>query len=624
MGDQQVASTLTNEARVEFIAHLLHDVQALELMLEKKLFETDITRIGAEQEFCLVNEYWRPSRASEEILEAIADPHFTTELARYNLEVNLDPLELKTTCFSQLEASIRSAMMKAANVAKKYNNKIVLAGILPTITKKELAMGYISPNPRYYALNTMMKQLRGSDFELHIKGVDELTIIHDSVLFEACNTSFQMHLQIKPDDFISSYNWAQAISGPVLGASTNSPLLLGRELWSETRIALFQQSIDIRSFSNALKDQQARVTFSNEWATGSIVDIYKNQIAQHKIILTKEIATTSIAELSKGIIPKLSALSLHNSTVYRWNRPCYGVGNGKPHLRIENRYIPAGPTIKDEIANFVFWVGLMVGRPNTFNDMSATMDFRDVKSNFIKAARNGKDTVLEWMGKPYTVKELINKELMPIAQAGLTKMNIDKEDIATYLKIIEERINKHTGATWTIKNYRKLKNEMRQDDALVSITKSMHAFQAQNLPVHEWPDLEPDEFLHPATLVGHIMTTKVFSVDENDLASLATSIMEWKNIHHVPVENHTGQLTGLLTWTHMKRHKQHTLGEGNSKVEEIMEKNIITAYPEMEIKKAITIMKAKEIGCLPVIQNRHLVGIITIEDVIEFDRGNRL
>jgi hypothetical protein len=249
MGDHNISSLSNQNLRSSFINHLLNDVKALEWMLNDKMFETGITRIGSEQEFCLVSENWRPSRKAELILKEINDPHFTTELARYNLEINLDPIELKGNCFSVVEEQLTNFLDKAERIAKQFGNKIILTGILPTISKHELALKYMSGNPRYAELNKMMKDVRGDDFELHIRGVDELSVKHDSVLFEACNTSLQLHLQIDPDDFSSNYNWSQAISGPVLGVCTNSPLLLGRELWSETRIALFQQSIDTRNSS---------------------------------------------------------------------------------------------------------------------------------------------------------------------------------------------------------------------------------------------------------------------------------------------------------------------------------------------------------------------------------------
>lgn len=625
MGDHNVNSGLSHELRAEFIEHLLTDIKSLETMLDQGLIEDNISRIGAEQEFCLVTDNWRPSKKSVEILEAINDSHFTTELARYNLEINLDPLELKEKCFSDYEKSLNFYLSQAAKIAKKYGDRVLLTGILPTISKNELEMEYMTPSPRYYALNDMIKAQRGKDIDLHIRGIDELSLIHDSVLFEACNTSFQMHLQIAPQDFISSYNWAQAISGPLLSICCNSPLLLGRELWSETRIALFQQSIDTRSSSFALKEQLARVSFGNSWASGSIAEIFKDDIARHKILIAKEIDNNSLEELSQGRIPKLQALNLHNGTIYHWNRCCYGVGNGKAHVRIENRYIPAGPTVKDEIANFAFWIGMMMGRPKEFDDMANVMEFRDVKSNFIKAARTGKESVMRWKGEQYSARKLITKYLLPIAYEGLKKTKIAEEDIDKYLGIIEERTTKETASQWCIRNYRKLKQTHKKDDALMMLTKAIYNNQNKSLASYEWPEVDPSLEAHEASyLAGHIMSTELFTVTENDLADLATSVMLWKNIHHLPVENKKGELCGLLTWSHLERYKKEIGHTEGLLVSEIMTKDLITVRPETTIKNALDLMKRNAIGCVPVIHDRHLVGIITIDDIIPYNHDQGL
>ncbi|MBQ0734279.1 CBS domain-containing protein [Aquimarina celericrescens] len=622
MGEHNVHSSIDQKNKAGFIKHLLDDIKALEIMLEQNLIEDDIVRIGAEQEFCLVDRNWRPANNAMEMLKTINDSHFTTELAKFNLEINLDPLELKKDCFSQVESEINRLLNKAKEAGIDSETKILLTGILPTISKRHLELEYMTPNPRYSALNAILRLQRGTDFELHIRGVDELSIHHDSVLFEACNTSFQMHLQVPPQDFISSYNWAQAISGPILGICTNSPLLFGRELWSETRIALFRQSLDIRSASHALKDRRARVSFSDHWAYGSVAQIFKNDIAEHKVVISRDIAANSLSELKKGNIPKLQALNLHNGTVYRWNRPCYGVGGGKPHVRIENRYIPSGPTVLDEIANFAFWAGVMIGRPTKFDNMPACMDFRDVKANFIKAARMGKDTILQWMGNSISVQDLIIKELLPIAHSGLEKANVDKEDRERLLSVIESRAKGITPSVWNIKNYRLLRKNMKIDSALRALTKTMYDNQQHGSPIHEWPMLEKlPKTSEDATLVGHIMSTQLFTVGEHDLATLATNIMKWKNIHHVPVESMVGTLCGLLTWTHATKIQNLKTNGDERTVSDIMEKEVITISPKSSIKEAIRIMKKNEIGCLPVVQKEDLVGIITIKDVIEFDNG---
>ena len=620
MGEHRVNDKTNDAIRASFIRHLLNDIKALELLEQNGLIENDIVRIGAEQEFCLVTDNWRPARTSKQILESINDPHFTTELALYNLEINLDPEKLIGNCFTTVESKLNGFLKKAKTTASKYDTRVILTGILPTISKNELGLDFMTPDPRYRALNDIIRQLRGGDFELRLRGVDELVISHDSVLFEACNTSFQTHLQIKPDDFVASYNWAQAISGPVLGICANSPLLLGRELWNETRIALFQQSIDTRSSSYALKDQQSRVSFGKAWAQGSIADIFKDTIAEYTVMIAREIENDSVDQMEKGLIPKLSALALHNSTVYSWNRPCYGVGSGKAHVRIENRYIPSGPTVIDQMANFAFWVGLMVGRPKHFDDMPAVMDFSDAKSNFIKAARTGKESVLRWEDQQISVRDLITDILLPIAHFGLNQVGIAPEDIERLLGIIEQRAKGMTGAQWKIKTFRQLRTKLRQDDALLALTKAIYENQQQNKPVHEWPvkdnQLETHEAAHQ---VGHIMSTQLFTVKENDLADLATSIMEWKKVFHVPVENSTGDLRGLLTWTHMKRHQEREGSNGNSIVADIMVKDVMTVNPETEISEAIRLMKKHEYGCMPVTHGDQLVGIVTIKDVLTFD-----
>lgn len=624
MGVHNVRKIKDIATRSAFISHLLSDIKALEIMLESGLIEDDITRIGAEQELCLVTDTWRPSKDGPKILKAIDDPHFTTEIARYNLEINLDPVELRADCFSKVENQLRTMLDKVIGASQKYDAKVLLTGILPTISKNELQLDYMTPNPRYTTLNAVIKKLRGADPELYIQGVDELSIMHDSVLFEGCNTSFQMHLQIDPNDFIASYNWAQAISGPILGISTNSPLLLGRELWSETRIALFKQSIDTRSSSYALKNRQARVAYGNFWASGSIVDIFKDSIANHEIILAADIENNSLEQLKKGTIPKLQALNLHNGTVYLWNRPCYGVGGGKAHVRIENRYIPAGPTVLDEMANFAFWTGLMMGRPSRFGDMPNCMDFQDAKANFMKSARSGKESMMLWEDRLLSVRKLVLKELLPIAYSGLEKMAIDKADIERFLGIIEKRTAGTTGSQWKIVNYRRLKKEMRQDNALVQLTKAIYTNQQANIPVHEWPIVSSGlETSKTAYLTGHIMSTQIFTVSEKDRADLATSVMQWKNIHHIPVENNMGELRGLLTWSHMEQYMGRKEGEDDSMVTDIMIDDVITVQPETEITVAIQLMDSYEIGCLPVVRGKKLVGIITKTDITEWldDKG---
>ncbi len=615
MGEHIKQSKFDQAERRAFMENLVDDIKALEILLEQGLVEDDVTRIGAEQEMCIVDEDFRPAGENIKLLERIDDDHYTTELASYNLEANLDPFVLEKDCFTQVERQLESLLKKGKTEAEKMGVKILLAGILPTITRAEMEMGFMTPIPRYYKLNDTLKASRGKDFRIRLKGVDELSLYHDSVLFEACNTSFQLHLQIAPKDFVKSYNWAQAISGPILSVCCNSPFLMGRELWKETRIALFQQSLDTRKWTNALKDQMPRVGFGSHWQEGSIAEIFKEDISAHRIILTKPIANNALQLLENGAIPKLEALNLFNGTVYRWNRPCYGVGNGKPHVRIENRYIPSGPTVLDEMANFAFWVGLMAGRPKKYDDLPAIMDFREAKLNFLKAAMAGRQTVFSWLGQSRSVESLVLDELLPIAYAGLRKFNVDEKDINRLLGVVEARTRKGTGAEWQVSNFRRLKKQMKLDSAVVQMTKAMYDNQQKNIPVCDWPAIEhPEEIQASFQWVSQIMSSRLIKLQEDDYANLAVAIMQWNNIHHIPVENRDGELVGLLTWSHIE-----DLGKikdnNDIRVSDIMIKKVVTVRPRTKIDVAKKLMEDYQIGCLPVCAGSSLVGIISKVDL---------
>ncbi|UOY07933.1 CBS domain-containing protein [Muricauda sp. SCSIO 64092] len=613
MGEMIKNNTKDIVERMAFVQHLIDDIKALELLLERGLFEDDIVRIGAEQELCLIDEDYRPFGVNLELLDAINDAHFTTELASYNIEINLDPFELKGNCFSLVEDQLRRLLEKAAKKAKGLNAKLLLAGILPTIGKKEVGLDHLTPIPRYFALNEMLKTYKGGDFNLKIRGVDELFLRHDSVMFEACNTSFQLHLQIPSHDFVQSYNWAQAIAGPVLSVCCNSPLLMGRELWKETRIALFQQSLDTRKTASALRNQTPRVGFGDHWEKGDVAEIFKQDISKHRILLTKPIEQNSLEKLNNGEIPKLPALCLHNGTVYRWNRACYGVGNGKPHLRIENRYIPSGPSVLDEIANFAFWVGLMKGRPKAFDDMPSQMDFKAAKTNFIKAARSGKETLFSWCGESYTAKKLVLNKLLPIAYKGLHRCGVDDEDVERLLGIIEARTKGRTGEQWQVANLRKLKKKFKTDKSLVLLTKKMVENQTNNLPIHKWEDIHLEKVKRTPRLVKELMTTHLLKLNEDDYVSMAKAIMEWNGIHHIPVENDHGELAGLLTWGYLESLEKEVNFE-STVVSDVMIKDVITISPESEVSLALASMETNKIGCLPVVLDNTLVGILSKTD----------
>jgi len=619
MGEERVKLAKTREEVQEFIKHLLKDIRAMKRMLDEGWFEIDRTRIGAEQELCLVNNNAKPAPISTTVLEKLQDESYTTELALFNLEMNLEPLDFQGKCLSLMEENILNKIEKLRTVMFEFDGDIALSGVLPTIRKSDLDMKNLTPLPRYRALCDAINNLRGSEYDLRIQGMDELLMRFDSPLLEACNTGFQVHLQVKPDEFVQKYNYAQAITGPVLAVAVNSPLLFGKRLWHETRIALFQQSVDTRQIGEHLRDSSPRVTFGNEWLKNSILEIYKEDIARYRVILSADVEEDVEKMIENGDPPNLKALQVHNGTVYRWNRPCYGISDGKAHLRIENRLFPSGPTVSDEIANAAFWLGLLSGMKQQYPDISKVMDFDDAKMNFFAAAKMGLETKFRWVDKKrYTSVDLIRKELLPLARAGLENQNIDTGDITTYLDIIEERAESaHTGSYWTIKSYGSLVKDMPREQALTAVTNAMIKNQKKGEPVHKWGLAKAEDLdtWQPSNLlVEEFMTTDLFTVEKGDILELVSNLIDWRRIRYVPVEDDNKHLVGLISMRMIFNEYNKAINEEdrtNKYVEDVMIKNPITIHPEASIMEAMDIMAAKKIGCLPVVKNNRLIGVIT-------------
>lgn len=628
MGVEQVKLANKENAKEmqHFMRHLLNDVKALEYMLENDWFETGIKRIGAEQEMCLVDKHCKPHNTNMAIMDKFSPDWLTTELGQFNLECNLTPQEYKGDALRVMENELRSYIGQLRQEAAKQGSEVLLTGILPTLRKTDLALENLTPKPRYRALMMALRNLRGTDHEVHLDGIDELTLTHDSPLLEACNTSFQVHLQVTPANFVQMYNIALAIAGPSLAIAANSPLLFGKRLWHETRIVLFQQSIDTRTTMQHIRERSPRVTFGNDWLRNSILDIYREDIARFRVIMTSEEEEEAFEKIKKGEAPKLRALQVHNSTVYRWNRPCYGISpNGKPHLRIENRILPSGPTIIDEMANTAFWVGLMEGVASEYGDVTKLITFDDARDNFVKGARTGIDSEFTWLGnKKISAKEILLKELLPLAKKGLEDNHINKDDISRYLDVIEGRAKNHaTGARWILRSYSNFIKETSKDEAIAAVTASMLKNQLNENPVHTWelPSLDDLVDYNPAHIrVEEFMTTDLFTVRAEDVLEFTAQIMDWRKLRYLPVEDENGQLVGLIT---SKLLLSHFAGKPNPKIKtvgDIMLTKLVTATLQDTVIDIINIMNEKGIGCIPVVDNGQLVGVVTEKNFLDMSK----
>ena len=623
MGEKQVLRTSPDGAtRRDFMRHLLMDLRVLELMIEEGRIEKDVRRIGAEQELFLVDRTWHPATVALELLKKVDDPHFTTELGLFNLEINLDPCTFGGDCLGRLERQLNEMLDKLRVTAEGMGVEILLTGILPTLRKSDLGIENMTPMPRYQALNRAMKKMRGGAYEFHIRGLDELLVKHDSVMLEACNASFQVHFQVGAEEFPNLYNVAQVVAAPVLAAATNSPLLFGRQLWRETRIALFQQAVDTRRSIHHLRDRSPRVSFGNQWVRNSVLDLFQEDIARFRALMTSDIEEESLAQYRKGEIPALQALCLHNSTVYRWNRACFGVLDGKPHLRIENRVLPAGPTVVDEVANASFWFGLISALSVKYPDITRVIEFEDAKMNFSSAARSGLGADLTWLnGESMPTTKLICDRLIPLAEEGLRRRGVDEEEIKRYLGVVDRRVATHrTGSQWLVQSLAILRDQGTPSERLNALTAAAVNRQKTGKPVHEWEYARLEEaggwksnFLR----VEQYMTTDLFTVQEDESLDLVASLMEWERIRHVPVEDSHHRLVGLVSYrTLLRLMARGSLADGKktTAVGDVMRKDPVTISPETPTLEAIRLMRNHRIGCLPVVKNGRLVGIITERD----------
>jgi len=605
-----------------FTKALLRDVKALERMLAEGLFETGIRRIGAEQEMFLVNEAWRPASMAMEMLAKLDGP-FTTELALYNLEANIEPRELGGTCFSQVEARLNELVTRAREVARGMGGEVALTGILPTLSKSDVSLESITPKTRYHALNQAFAKARaGEPYKLRIQGSDELYTEHQSVMLESCNTSFQVHLQVDPGEFAHVYNVAQLVTAPVLAAAVNSPVLFGKLLWDETRIALFQQSIDTRQGSVHMRDLSPRVRFGEGWIRDGVTDLVLEDIARFRVLLTREVTEDPLAVLDAGGYPSLQAWSLHNGTVYRWNRPCYGIGGGVPHLRIECRVLPAGPTVVDEVANAAFWIGSVLGAANAYGDVTKRIDFADAKSNFLAAARYGLKAGFRWLDdRSWSAPDLILDELLPTARAGLADAGVAPSEIDRYLGIVHDRVESGTtGARWMVRSLQSMKGHGIRSERLAAVTSGMVRRQIEGTPCHTWDNAQIREsggWRLNYERVEQLMTTSLFTVHEEELVDMVAFLMSRNRIRHVLVEDDAHNLVGLVSYRSVLRLMAEgfdpTKGEAPP-VREIMERNPTSVGPETPTLEAIDRMREHKVSCLPVVANGKLVGIVTETD----------
>jgi hypothetical protein len=490
MGKDVALDAFSREDRVRYRQKVRRCLDVFAYMLDDFAFDATSPTTGLEIELNLMDRLAEPAMRNAEVLADLADPTFQTELGQFNLELNARPRLISGDGFADYERDLHASLGRAEDRAAKSDCTIVLVGILPTLRPHHLVLDNLSANPRYRLLNEQIVGARGEDISLDIRGVERLQTANDSIAPEAACTSLQFHLQVPPEMFANYWNASQAIAGVQVAVGANSPFLYGRHLWSETRIALFEQATDTRPDELKAQGVRPRVWFGERWIT-SIFDLFEENVRYFPPLLPIVDDEDPVTVLQQGGVPHLGELRLHNGTVYRWNRPVYDVMNGRPHLRVENRVLPAGPTVVDMLANAAFYFGLARELAEEDRPVWSQLTFAAAEDNFHAAARRGIEATLYWprVGES-RVRDLVRETLLPKAYAGLDRFGVAPALRDRLLGIIEQRC--HTGrngavwqteAVWAAEHLRGLDRNAALHDMLLRYTD----LQRTNDPVHTWP-----------------------------------------------------------------------------------------------------------------------------------------
>jgi gamma-glutamyl:cysteine ligase YbdK (ATP-grasp superfamily) len=481
MGRDVDVRVFTREDRMLYRQKVRLCLDVFTRMLQECTFDFDRPLTGLEIELNLVDADAEPAFRNARVLDAIADPDFVTELGQFNIEINVPPRELAGDGLAGFEQQVRASLNSAEDRAAAVGAHLVMIGILPTLRQEHLTLDSLSANPRYALLNEQIFAARGEDLLIAIDGVERLQTWCDSIAPESACTSVQFHLQTSPQQFPEYWNAAQSIAGVQLALGANSPFLFGRELWRETRIPLFEQATDTRAEELKAQGVRPRVWFGERWIT-SIFDLFEENVRYFPALLPIRDDEDPVEVFERGQAPRLAELTLHNGTIYRWNRPVYAVVNGKPHLRVENRVLPAGPTVADVMANAAFYFGLVRVLAEHDRPVWTQMSFNAAEENFHNGARHGIDASVFWPGLgTVPATELVLRRLLPMAYEGLDAWGVDPAHRDRLLGIIEQRCLRHrNGAAWQAATGRRM-GELRR--MLAEYRERMHT----NIPVHDWP-----------------------------------------------------------------------------------------------------------------------------------------
>lgn len=490
MGLEIDRTDFTDSDFEHFGTRLRDNLKALEMVLARPDFGEGDLSFGAELELYIVDKDCRPLHINQEIIAKLDDPQLTLELNRYNLEYNFSPVQVKDNCFAATEAEALAAIDKINAAAADWGGNVVPVGILPTLEQSDTGYHAMTKLSRFEALTKELTDIRGGPFTISIEGEDKIQLAMDDVTLEGANTSFQVHLRVPASEFANFYNAMQLVTPLVVAMASNSPTLFGHRLWQETRIPLFKQSIDCRP-EDSLNPIPARVNFGSNWIRESAYELFAESALLYRPILPDCSDEDPVAIAKAGGTPSLHEMRLHQGSIWLWNRPVYDP-TGAGHLRIELRAFPAGPSIKDMLANAALAIGLAKLMQPSIKALLPAIPFNYAIANFYRAAKKGLSAELFWpsltQSQPEykTVPEIL-ESLLPHVSDQLSVMGFVDSDYQPLIKIIEERLaTRQTGAQWQLSKFAELRKDLHKREALTEMFRQYQANSAANTPVAQW------------------------------------------------------------------------------------------------------------------------------------------
>ncbi len=475
MGEEIASGRFAQADFDRFQRALRAETEILRSWFRDQAFGASESVAGYELEACLTDAQFEAIPQNEVFLSVLGSESVVPELSRFNVEFNAPPLRLADDALRRMQDHLFLTWSAAQRTASSMGMRLAMIGILPTIRQDQLTLANMSDRERYRALNEQVLRMRdNAPMRLDIQGRERLTLAQSNVMLESAATSFQIHLQVNPSRAVRYYNAAKAVSGPIVAATCNSPYLFGKDLWAETRIPLFEQAVSTTDRRGAGDPATPRVSFGDDYVQESIMELFDRNVARYPILLPAHVGDDPV---------QLGHLRLHNGTIWRWNRPLIGFeSDGRPHLRIEHRVVPAGPTVVDSIANAALFLGLVHALVETEPELERRLPFERARRNFYRAARDGLDAEADWLdGTRGAVTDLLLEDLVPRARRGLALLHLDTDQTNHYMEIIENRIRRRrTGTDW------QREFVAAHDADMTQLTAAYWDRQESGRPVCEW------------------------------------------------------------------------------------------------------------------------------------------